>query len=70
MSSLQQRIAAIAYTAASLLAQLRELDRLRERVREAELNWVRRSRQPPPRWRALANNRSPVALPQRRKDSR
>ncbi len=39
MSSLQQRIAAVA----DLVAQLRELERLREQVRKAEL--ARRSRQ-------------------------
>jgi hypothetical protein len=42
MSSLQQRIAAIACTAANLLAQLRELDRLRGRVRKAQLTARRR----------------------------
>jgi hypothetical protein len=37
MSTLQQRLAAIAETAANIKAQLRELDRLRDRVRKAEL---------------------------------
>jgi hypothetical protein len=37
MISLQQRIAAITGTTSNLIAQLRELDRLREQVREAEL---------------------------------
>ena len=62
MSSLRRRIAAIT----KLVSQLRELDQLRERVREAEQNRVRRSRQPPPRSRTVANNRSPVALPAER----
>jgi hypothetical protein len=35
MSSLQRRIAAITDTTADLIAQLRELDRLREQVRKA-----------------------------------
>jgi len=35
MSSLQRRIAAITDTTANLIAQLRELDRLREQVRIA-----------------------------------
>ena len=48
MISLQQRIAALR----SLVAQLRELDRLRERVRRAELS-VRRSRRIRPKRRAL-----------------
>jgi ATPase subunit of ABC transporter with duplicated ATPase domains len=38
MSSLQQRIAAVTDTIANLIAQLRELDRLRERVRKAKLS--------------------------------
>jgi hypothetical protein len=62
MSSLRRRIAAIT----NLVSQLRELDRLRERVKEAEQNRVRRSRQPPPRSRAVANDRSSVALPAER----
>jgi len=37
MSTLQQRLAAIAETTANLKAQFRELDRLREHVRKAEL---------------------------------
>ena len=37
MSTLQERLAAIADTTASLKAQFRELDRLREHVRKAEL---------------------------------
>jgi len=44
MSSLQQRLAAITHTTANLIVQLRELDRLRERVRKAQL-LARRSRQ-------------------------
>jgi hypothetical protein len=51
MSSLQQRIAAVTDTrfavvinaAANLIAQLRELDRLRDRVRKAQLS-ARKSR--------------------------
>ena len=45
MSSLQQRIAALADEASGLVADLRELGRLREQVRKAEL--ARRSRQIP-----------------------
>ncbi len=37
MSSLQRRLAAVADTTANLIAQLRELDRLREQVRKALL---------------------------------
>jgi len=36
MSTLQQRLAAIAETAANIKAQLRELDRLRDQVRKAQ----------------------------------
>ena len=36
MSSLQRRIAVITHTAAHLVAQLRELDRLRERLRKTK----------------------------------
>ena len=43
MSSLQQRIAAVADETSGLVAQLRELERLREQVRKEEL--ARRSRQ-------------------------
>jgi hypothetical protein len=42
MVSLQQRLAAVSDTTAHLIAQLRELDGLRERVRKAER--ARRSR--------------------------
>jgi len=38
MSSLQQRIATVADTTANLIAQLRELDRLRDQVRDARLS--------------------------------
>jgi len=38
VSSLQQRIAAFTRTTADLIAQLRELDRLREQVRKALLS--------------------------------
>jgi hypothetical protein len=37
MRTLQERLAAIADTTANLKAQFRELDRLREHVRKAEL---------------------------------
>jgi len=37
MSTVQQRLAAVAETAANLKAQLRELDRLRDQVRKAQL---------------------------------
>jgi hypothetical protein len=37
MSLLQQRLAAVTESAANLIAQLSELNRLRERVRRAEL---------------------------------
>jgi hypothetical protein len=37
MSSLQRRIAALTHSTADLIAQLRELDRLREQVRKAQL---------------------------------
>jgi hypothetical protein len=37
MSTLQERLAAITETTANLKAQFRELDRLREHVRKAEL---------------------------------
>src|SRR5712672_474222 len=49
MSSLQQRIAAVTDTTANLIAQLRELDRLREQVRKALLS-ARKSPQPKPNW--------------------
>ncbi len=45
MRSLQRRIAAVSDTTANLIAELRELDRLREQVREALLS-VRKSQQP------------------------
>ena len=38
MLSLQQRIAAVTDMRANLIGQLRELDRLREQVRKAELS--------------------------------
>jgi hypothetical protein len=38
MSSIQERIATITDTTSNLVAQLRELDRLRESVRKAELS--------------------------------
>jgi len=45
MRSLQRRIATVSDTTANLIDQLRELDRLREQVREALLS-VRKSQQP------------------------
>lgn len=45
MSSLQRRIAALTHSTADLIAQLRELDRLREQVRKAQLV-SKRSTQP------------------------
>ena len=45
MSSLQRRIAAVTDTTANLIAQLRELDRLREQVRKALLS-AQKSPQP------------------------
>ena len=45
MSSLQRRIAAVTDTTANLIAQLRELDRLRAQVRKALLS-ARKSPQP------------------------
>jgi hypothetical protein len=44
MRSLQRRIATVSDVTASLIAELRELDRLREQVREALLS-VRKSQQ-------------------------
>jgi hypothetical protein len=46
MSALQQRIAAVSNTTANLLAQLRELDLLRERVRKAQLSVIKREPRP------------------------
>ncbi len=45
MSSLQRRIASVSDTTANLIAQLRELDRLRDQLRKALLS-VRKSPQP------------------------
>jgi hypothetical protein len=47
MGSLQRRLAAVAGTTANLIAQLRELDRLREQVRKAALS----ARTPQPKRR-------------------
>jgi hypothetical protein len=44
MSPLQQRIAAVTDTTANLIAQLRELDLLREQVRRAQLSAKREPR--------------------------
>ena len=43
MSSLQRRIATVSDTTANLIVQLRELDRLRDQVREALLSVGNRS---------------------------
>ena len=51
MRSLERRLAAFTDTTANLIAQLRELDRLRERVRKAEL--TRRSPQVAEKERAF-----------------
>jgi hypothetical protein len=53
MSSLQRRIAAVTDTTANLIAQLRELDRLREQVRKALLS-AQKSPQPKRRNRSGA----------------
>jgi hypothetical protein len=53
MSSLQHRLAAVTDTITNLIAQLRELDRLRERVRKAEIS-ERKSLPPRRRKRVLA----------------
>ena len=45
MSALQRRIATVSDVTANLIDELRELDRLREQVREALLS-VRKSQQP------------------------
>jgi hypothetical protein len=55
MSSLQRRIAAITDTTANLIAQLRELDRLREQVRKALLS---AQKSPQPKRRSSAIPRS------------
>jgi hypothetical protein len=48
MSPLQRRISVLSHSTADLIAQLRELDRLREQVRKAQL-FSKRSAQPKPR---------------------
>jgi hypothetical protein len=54
MSTVQQRLAAVAETAANLKAQLRELDRLRDQVRKAQQSTQRtapqRPQAAPPSW--------------------
>ena len=67
MGSLQRRIAAVTDTTANLIAQLRELDRLREQVRKALLS-ARKSQQPnrrngsgaPPRSHWKSTDREPA----------
>jgi len=51
MSFLQQRLAAVTDVAATLIAQLSELNELREQVRKAQLT-VRRTRRTSSRKRA------------------
>jgi hypothetical protein len=48
MSSLQRRIAILTHSTAGLVAELRELELLREQVKRARLIWFR-STQPKPR---------------------
>jgi len=60
MSSLQQRFAAVTDTITNLIAQLRELDRLRERVRKAEI-FARKSLPPKRRRKGTGQNR-PLAV--------
>jgi hypothetical protein len=57
MSSLYHNLAAVTNTAANLIAQLSELNRLRERVRKAEL--TRRSRQVDRRKRTRIRRHEP-----------
>ena len=59
MRSLQRRIATVSDMTANLIAELRELDRLREQVREALLS-VRKSQQPKRRNGHGATDRKPV----------
>jgi hypothetical protein len=47
MSTVQQRLAAVAETAANLKAQLRELDQLRAKVRKAQQSTQRSAPQRP-----------------------
>jgi hypothetical protein len=58
MSSLQRRIAAVTDTTANLIAQLRELDRLREQVRKALLS-AQKSPQPKRRNEPALGRREP-----------
>ena len=58
MSSLQRRIAAVTDTTANLVAQLRELDRLREQVRKALLS-AQKSPQPKRRNEPALGRRDP-----------
>ena len=61
MSALQRRIATVSDMTANLIAELRELDRLREQVREALLS-VRKSQQQIRRngHRAKSTDRKPA----------
>ena len=60
MRSLQQRIAAVTNMRANLIAQLRELDRLREEVRKAQSS--ARGRRPKRRNGEGAIPRSPLEI--------
>jgi hypothetical protein len=62
MSSLQRRIAAVTDTTANLIAQLRELDRLREQVRKAQLS-ARNDGMGAAPSHGLIGNRTTVNLP-------
>jgi hypothetical protein len=44
MSSLQRRIATLTQSTAGLIAELRELENLREQVKRARLGWFRSTR--------------------------
>ena len=76
MSTLEQRLAALTDTTSKLIVELRELNRLRERVSKAELSARRSGGQPPkaahsgtiPRiriWLLLRTDRNPSATGER-----
>jgi len=60
MSSLQHRLAAVTDTITNLIAQLRQLDGLRERIRKAEIS-ERKSLPPMRRKKGTGRNR-PLAV--------
>jgi hypothetical protein len=64
MRSLQRRLEAVTDTTANLIAQLRELEGLRERVRKAEL--AGRSRRPDRRKRTRIRRPKPRSRLRRR----